>query len=118
MTMLIGVPVRTVLWEGTVAGLGLRVQPSGSASWIYRFKPQGSGKNAAPVTLTLGRWPTLGIAQARAAARVHAGRIALGADPAEEVREKKHKARQRVSTALDSYESHMAAPAGSDQNSS
>ncbi len=45
-------------------GLYLVVQPSGVKSWALRYRYA-----AKPKKLTLGRWPVMGLADARAAAQ-------------------------------------------------
>ncbi len=49
--------------DPALAGLSLVVQPKGAKSWALRYSYAG-----APRKLTLGRWPIMGVAHARAAA--------------------------------------------------
>jgi integrase len=60
-------------------GLYLVVQPSGAKSWAARFRHAGK-----PVKLTLGRWPMMGLAEARAAAAEAIEKVERGANPAAE----------------------------------
>ena len=60
-------------------GLYLVIQPSGAKSWAARFRHNGK-----PVKLTLGRWPTMGLAEARAAAAEAVEKVEMGANPAAE----------------------------------
>lgn len=65
--------------DPALAGLYLVVQPSGAKSWAVRYRHAGK-----PRKLTLGRWPIMTIAAARAAATEALERIDHGADPAGE----------------------------------
>lgn len=65
--------------DPALSGLYLVVQPSGAKSWAVRYRI--SGKTA---KLTLGRWPLLGLADARAAAAAALEKIERGRDPAAE----------------------------------
>ncbi|MBI5427678.1 MAG: site-specific integrase [Nitrospinae bacterium] len=50
---------RTVVWEGGT-GFGLRVEPTGAKSFVLWYRVNGKAKG-----VTLGRYPVLGLAQAR-----------------------------------------------------
>ncbi|WP_233712965.1 tyrosine-type recombinase/integrase [Amaricoccus solimangrovi] len=65
--------------DPALSGLYLVVQPSGAKSWALRYR--FGGKTA---KLTLGRWPLLGLADARAAASAAVEKIERGRDPAAE----------------------------------
>ncbi len=62
--------------DAAVTGLQLRVTASGVKSWALRYRWGG-----APRRLALGRYPTVGLAEARAAALEALRRVAAGADP-------------------------------------
>jgi hypothetical protein len=50
------------LWDSVSRGLGLRMFPSGRATWCYRYRPQdGSGRKR----IRLGDYPTVGLSEAR-----------------------------------------------------
>ena len=51
---------RIEVWDAKLPGFGIRVAPSGTKSFVllYRFRGQ-------PRRLTLGRYPVLGLAEAR-----------------------------------------------------
>lgn len=65
--------------DPALAGLYLIVQPSGSKSWALRYRFDGK-----PAKLTLGRWPAMGVAEARAAATASLDVLDHGRDPAGE----------------------------------
>ena len=62
--------------DPAMSGLYLVVQPSGAKSWALRYRHAGK-----PKKLTLGRWPVLGLADARAAASVAIEAVDHGNDP-------------------------------------
>jgi len=62
--------------DAKVSGLQYVLQPSGAASWAFRFR--WGGKTA---KLTIGPYPALGLAQARDLARKAAADLAGGTDP-------------------------------------
>jgi integrase len=79
---------RSEIPDGKVAGLYLIVQPSGLKSWALRYRSGGK-----PVKLTLGRFPGVGLKQARQAAEKARGEVAGGNDPAADKRAARKAAR-------------------------
>jgi len=70
-------PARRVeIPDPALSGLYLVIQPSGVKSWALRYRINGR-----PAKLTLGRWPLMGIAAARAAASEAIGKVEHGNDP-------------------------------------
>lgn len=63
--------------DPALSGLYLVVQPSGVKSWALRYRFAGK-----PAKLTLGRWPLMGLAEARAAASDALEKIERGKNPA------------------------------------
>lgn len=70
---------RLELPDPALTGLYLVVQPGGAKSWALRYRHAGK-----PKKLTLGRWPVMGLAEARQAATDAAQRVERGEDPAGE----------------------------------
>jgi integrase len=62
--------------DPAMGGLYLVIQPSGSKSWAYRYSFAGK-----PKKLTLGRWPVMGVADARRAATEAREVLDHGNDP-------------------------------------
>ena len=62
--------------DPALSGLYLVVQPSGAKSWALRYRHAGK-----PKKLTLGRWPVLGLADARAVASDAIESVDHGNDP-------------------------------------
>lgn len=92
--------------DPALSGLYLVVQSSGVKSWALRYRFGGK-----PAKLTLGRWPLMGVADARAAATEALNKIELGKNPAVEKRatkaaklEAQLSERDKVKTLLGQYE--------------
>lgn len=62
--------------DPALSGLYLVVQPSGGKSWALRYRFAGQ-----PKKLTLGKWPIMGLAEARAAAGAAIEAVEHGRDP-------------------------------------
>jgi Arm DNA-binding domain len=93
-----------VFWDREVAGFGLRCLSGGAKTWIYVYRAGDGGRNAPSQTLKLGSWPTVSVEDARRAARIQAGAVAHGRDPAAERREERRREKATLQIALDDYE--------------
>jgi integrase len=62
--------------DPALSGLYLVIQPSGTKSWALRYRYGGK-----PKKLTLGKWPVMGVADARAAASDAIDAVEHGTDP-------------------------------------
>lgn len=97
--------------DPALSGLYLIVQPSGAKSWALRYRWAGK-----PAKLTLGRWPLMSVADARAAATDAVDKIEHGRDPAAEKKatraarvEAELSARDKVKTLIAQYDKrHLA----------
>lgn len=69
-------PVDRFLWDGALAGFGLKVTPAGRKTFVYQYRHGGTSRRA-----TLGAFGALTVDQARTAAMAMAGKLALGIDP-------------------------------------
>lgn len=97
--------------DPALSGLYLVVQPSGAKSWALRYRYANK-----PKKLTLGRWPVMGLADARAAASEAIEAVEYGTDPG--VAKKKAKAerieaqlseRDKIKTLVEQYaKRHLA----------
>ncbi|VVT31408.1 site-specific integrase [Rhizobium sp. EC-SD404] len=75
----------TTYWDTELGGFGLRVFPSGKASWICEYRAGAGGRGAAKRRLTLGTADeTMTPEIARSYAKDILARVRLGADPAAE----------------------------------
>ncbi len=75
---------RLVVPDPGLTGLYLVVQPSGAKTWAVRYRFDGK-----PVKLTVGTWPKMELAAARAAASVALGAVEHGNNPAAEKKAEK-----------------------------
>src|SRR5262245_17934211 len=69
------------VWDNTLRGFGLRLQPTGAKSYVVKYR-SGSGRGAPTRRVTLGRVGTLTPDEARVLARKILGAVAHGSDPA------------------------------------
>jgi len=76
----------TFFFDAAQAGLRLRVAPTGVKSFQYQAWSPAKGR---PVTVSLGKWPTLPIAEARARCAELSVQVRAGEDPAEEKRQQR-----------------------------
>ena len=97
--------------DPALSGLYLVLQPSGVKSWALRYRFAAKTRK-----LTLGRWPLMGLAEARAAASEALEAIELGKDPGTAKRvaraerlEAQLSERDKVKTLVDQYaKRHLA----------
>jgi hypothetical protein len=85
-------------------GLYLCVTRAGATVWVLRYKKPSDGR---VTEASVGRFPILSLADARAKARGMAREVELGRDPIQQKREKREKAREQKKrtfrAALDMY---------------
>src|SRR5262245_32974126 len=70
---------RTEYWDRSLPSFGLRVSETGKKSWVVLYRHHRRLRR-----LTLGRYPALGLANARELARKAFVDVAAGKDPATE----------------------------------
>lgn len=70
--------------DPALSGLYLVVQPSGAKGWALRYRWANK-----PKKLTLGRWPIMGLADARTAASEAIAKVEAGTDPGAEKKKAK-----------------------------
>lgn len=73
---------RYEIWDDALPGLGLRVEPTGTKSFIFRYRPAGTGRDGVKRFLKIGRYGSLTPDQARNKAKELLGQVAGGQDPA------------------------------------
>ena len=73
------------VWDGKIPGFGIRVSPKGTKSFILVFRVDGRARR-----LTIGRYPTLSLAEARSLAKQALSEIAQGNDPAEKKKQSRN----------------------------
>jgi integrase len=90
------------VWDAALAGFGIRVQSSGSRSYVVKYRA-GSGRTAPTRRITLARVGTLTPDEARSLARKTLASVAHGADPAAQ-----RAAEKRAATLSDVAERFLA----------
>jgi integrase len=80
-------PARYEVWDCRLPGLGLRVEPSGTKTFILRYRPVGTGRAGLKRFLKIGRYGPLTPEQARRKAKELLGQVANGKDPAADLAE-------------------------------
>jgi integrase len=99
-----------MLWDTAVSGFGVRCLPGGSKTFVFRYRPAGGGRSVNPRLLRLGSFPSISLEDARSAARIHAGNVAKGLDPARQRAEERRRKRATLSKLLAEdgpYELHL-----------
>jgi Arm DNA-binding domain len=74
-------PSRYVLWDDELRGFGLRIEPSGTKTYLIRYRC-GGGRSAPLRQMVIGRHGVLTPEEARKEARIQLARVAQGDDPA------------------------------------
>ena len=90
------------LWDRELAGFGLRVEISGAATFVVRYRAGGGGRSAPRRFFTIGRYGALTVKEARVEAKAILGGVAKGDDPAGERSKKRRET--TVSALVDLYE--------------
>ena len=67
--------------DSDAAGLALRISDRGARSWSVYFHLADASGRRKHLRMTLGRFPSIGIAEARAQARAVREQAAVGIDP-------------------------------------
>ena len=98
---------QTDYWDASMPGFGLRVSPAGGKAFICMYQYHGEKRRQ-----TLGRFPSLSLADAREQAQAIAGRVAKGADPRAEA--KAEKAAETFAELAERYRTQSGRPSGHD----
>jgi len=72
------------LWDSKLSGFGLRIEASGTKTFIVRYRANGGGRKAPRRFMTIGRFGNLTVDEARRKAKAVLGSAANGDDPAGE----------------------------------
>src|SRR5262249_13142629 len=67
---------RYAVWEGGRSGFGVRVAPSGRKSWLFMYRHGGKARR-----MTLGSYPSTGLATARVKFAEAKRKLDHGEDP-------------------------------------
>ncbi|MDH7640279.1 site-specific integrase [Sphingomonas sp. MAHUQ-71] len=90
------------IWDGRLAGFGLRVEKSGRKTFIIRYRAEGGGRNAPRRFMTVGRFGTLTVDDARKKARQLLAAATVGDDPAGDRQTKRRE--MRMDALIELYE--------------
>ena len=71
-----------IAWDDKLTGFGVRVQPSGTKSFLINYRANGGGRYSPNRRLVIGRFGRMTAAEARRGAQSLLGRVAAGEDPA------------------------------------
>ena len=71
-----------IAWDDKLTGFGVRVQPSGTKSFLINYRANGGGRFSPNRRLVIGRFGRMTAVQARTRAQALLGRVAAGEDPA------------------------------------
>lgn len=72
---------RYVIYDTEVKGFGVRMTPSGSATYILEYRPDGGGRNVTKKRMSLGRVGEMTPEEARNLARNRLSEVRHGQDP-------------------------------------
>ena len=73
-----------IAWDDKLTGFGVRVQPSGTKSFLINYRADGGGRYSPNRRLVIGRFGRMTAGEARRRAQALLGRVAAGEDPAKE----------------------------------
>lgn len=93
---------RYVIYDAEVKGFGVRVMPSGVATYIVEYRPNGGGRNITKRRMSLGRVGEITPDQARNLARNRLSEVRHGQDPLEDRQTKRRE--MTVSGLVDQWE--------------
>jgi len=78
-----------IVFDDNLSGFGVRVMPSGVASYVLEYRAGGGGRGVAKSRLTIARVGALTPDEARKAAERQLAAVKLGGDPAKELAERR-----------------------------
>ena len=93
-----------IAWDDRLTGFGVRVQPSGTKSFIVNYRSGEGGRKAPNKRIVIGRHGRISPEDARRRAQDILGRVARGEDPAGERAEARD-----TPTLADAFETYLAA---------
>ncbi len=94
---------RCFIWDAELRGFGARLDPSGTTTFIVRYRPKGTGRVGEKRFVTIGRYGVLTPEQARQQAKAILGAVAVGADPVADAKAEKQNRPLTFSEAVDLF---------------
>jgi integrase len=76
---------RYTIWDSELRGFGLRIEPTGAKTFVVKYRAGDRGRNAPQRLMSLGRYPTAKVSDARKDARKKLGAVLNGQDPASDL---------------------------------
>ncbi len=73
---------RFILWDSKLSGFGIRIETTGRKTFIVRYRTEGGGRTASRRFMTVGKFGTLTLEDARKKARQLLAAATVGEDPA------------------------------------
>lgn len=95
---------RYYIWDRNLPGFGLRIEPSGTKTFVAKYRAGGGGRNAPQRIQTVGRLGPLTPEEARRKAKSILGSAAAGGDPAGELASRRRE--MTIAALIDYYEKH------------
>ena len=93
-----------IAWDDKLTGFGVRVQPSGTKAFLVNYRAGPGGRRAPNKRVVIGRYGRVAPDQARRLAQELLGRVAGGADPAQERAD-----RRGIPTLAETFEEYLEA---------
>jgi integrase len=81
--------MRFILWDSELKGFGIRIEPTGTKTFLLRYRAKGLGREGAKQFYSIGRFGVLTVDEARYQAKNLLGKIALGEDPSQDLKKQK-----------------------------
>lgn len=93
---------RYMVWDSDLAGFAVRIESSGTKTFVIRYRADGGGRSAPQRFVSIGRFGNLTVEEARKEAKKVLGRIAVGEDPAAHRNAKRKE--MKIAALVDLYE--------------
>lgn len=77
---------RHSLWDSELRGFGVQIEPTGTKTYVVRYRPKGLGRDGPRRFYKIGRHGDLTADEARQRAKTILGQVADGQDPAAKLR--------------------------------
>jgi integrase len=90
------------IWDSELVGFGLRIEATGTKTFIVKYRANGGGRQAEQKIVTIGRLGTLTPELARRKAKAILGGVAVGEDPAADV--KAQRRQMKMAALIDLYD--------------
>lgn len=93
---------RYMVWDSDLAGFAVRIESSGTKTFVIRYRADGGGRSAPQRFISIGWFGNLTVEEARKEAKKVLGQIAVGEDPAAHRNAKRKE--MKIAALVDLYE--------------